>query len=216
MKIYIFSGLGADKRVFVNLKLPHQFEAVHIDWEIPGKEETLESYALRLAKNINKSEPFMLLGVSMGGMIATEISKKFQPLLTILISSVPLANELPGLFKWTGRFGLHKLIPAAMYKNVSIAKRIFTTEQPQNKLLIRQVIKDTDPRFVTWAVNAILNWHNETLPNPYVHIHGKEDEVLPVKNTHPTHIIMEGKHLLVLENTEALNAILKEILTPYQ
>jgi len=216
VKIYIFSGLGADKRVFVNLQLPPQFEPVHIDWEIPAKEETLESYALRLAKNIDTQNPFTLLGVSMGGMIATEIAKKYQPRLTILISSVPIAKELPPLFKWTGRVGIHKIIPAALYKNVSIAKRIFTTEQPQNKILIRQVIQDTDPRFVTWAVNAILNWHNETLPKPYVHIHGKQDEVLPIKYTHPTHIIMEGKHLLVLENTGALNSLLQEILTPYR
>src|SRR5687767_12739166 len=111
MKVYFISGLAADKRVFKYISLPAGCEAVHLEWITPQKDETLASYALRLAAAINREEPFALVGLSFGGMLATEIAKQYKPAVTILISSVPVAKQLPGYFRMAGKMGLHKFVP---------------------------------------------------------------------------------------------------------
>jgi hypothetical protein len=45
--IYLFSGLGADERVFQHLDISGH-EHVFVKWVIPKTDETIESYAARL------------------------------------------------------------------------------------------------------------------------------------------------------------------------
>ena len=98
MKVYGISGLGADKRVFEKLTL--DLELIPIDWITPYKNERIEDYAKRLSKKIDKKEEFIIIGVSFGGLIATEISKILKSKLTILISSA----EILLAFEITSRF----------------------------------------------------------------------------------------------------------------
>jgi surfactin synthase thioesterase subunit len=78
-RIYLISGLGADRRVFKKLVFPTDFELIYLDWITPEPAESLEAYAARLALNIDTSAPFYLIGLSFGGMLATEIAKKLNP-----------------------------------------------------------------------------------------------------------------------------------------
>jgi hypothetical protein len=76
MKAYFISGMAADARVFRHIRLPEGYEPVYLDWIDPVPHESLRSYALRLAERIDKNHPFILLGLSFGGMLGTEIAKK--------------------------------------------------------------------------------------------------------------------------------------------
>ena len=124
MKVYFISGLAADKRVFKYIELPPDFEIVHLDWVEPLKNETLSHYSDRLSEKIDTGEPFSVIGLSMGGMIASEIAKRLNPLQTILISSVPASNHLPVYFRWASSMGLHKLVPVSFVKSLAIMKRL--------------------------------------------------------------------------------------------
>ena len=93
MIIYCFSGLGADKRVFKHLKLDANL--IHVDWIEPFENESIKSYSKRLSLKIPEDgKNFGILGVSFGGLIATEISKILNPKITILISSAETKYEL--------------------------------------------------------------------------------------------------------------------------
>lgn len=212
MKVYFISGLAADSRVFKHIKLPVGHEAVYLDWIEPGKNESLQQYAYRLAEKINPSREFALIGLSMGGMMATEIAKLYKPAVTILLSSVPTNAHLPSYFKWAYRLGLHKVVPVGLLKTASILKRGLTPDSPEDKQVLKQVIKDSDPRFIKWAMQAILSWKNEEVPQPYWHIHGTKDEILPLKYTSPTHLIAGGNHLMIMSKANELNSLLKELL----
>jgi pimeloyl-ACP methyl ester carboxylesterase len=213
MKVYFISGLAADSRVFQHIKLPAGFEIVHLDWIAPQKKESLAAYALRLAGKIDVSMPFALVGLSMGGMIAAEIAKKQRPVVTILLSSVPASSQLPAHFKFVYFLRLHRLVPAPVFKSASILKRFFSVDAKADKLVLRQVIKDSDPKFIRWAIDAILQWKNEEITQPLWHIHGAEDEILPIRYTKPTHIIEKGAHMMVMSKAGELNTLLNGIFT---
>ena len=85
-KIFIFSGLGADHRVFHKMNF-QEFEPVFIHWLEPLPKETIEAYALRISRQITESKP-IVLGISFGGIMAIEVSKllPFQKLILLLFS----------------------------------------------------------------------------------------------------------------------------------
>jgi pimeloyl-ACP methyl ester carboxylesterase len=213
MKVYFISGLAADRMVFKNIVLPAGCEIVHLDWIEPLMNESLHDYALRLAQKIDTRNPFAIIGLSMGGMLAAEIAAVMHPAVVILISSVPSSKDLPGYFKWAGKLGLHKLVPVKMVKSAAIVKRFFTTETSEDKLIIRKCIEASDPAFIRWAMDAILKWKGKTLTVPYIHIHGTRDEVLPIKYTKPTHVIAKAGHLLVMNRAGEINKILQHAFT---
>ncbi len=213
MKVYFISGLAADKRIFTHIELPPGFEMVYLDWIKPIRGESLESYALRLAKQINRDENFGLIGLSLGGMIATEIAKKYPPVTTILLSSISTSTHIPPHFRLAYALRLHKIMPMKLIKSLSIIKRLFTAEKSGDKEIIKQVIRDSDPDFIRWAMGAILEWKNIDAPNPLCQIHGSKDEILPLKYTNPTHTIINGTHMMVLTKAEEINLLLRELLT---
>lgn len=210
MNVYFISGVGADWRVFSNLKLPAGCAAHHLDWIKPEINETLASYAKRLAEGIDRSKPFILVGLSFGGMLATEINALYPAKLVVLISSVPTSDQLPPYFKMAGRINLHKLVPVSLLKSMSLLKRLFTAETPEAKKFLRQAIRSADTGFIRWSLDAIVKWRGHHRPSSYIHIHGSQDFILPTRFTGYTHLVKGGGHLMVLTRASDINRILAE------
>jgi pimeloyl-ACP methyl ester carboxylesterase len=211
MKVYFISGLAADRRVFKYISLPEGFETVYLDWIPPNKNETLESYSLRLASEIDTSAPFALVGLSMGGMIAAEITKTYKPAACVLLCSVPTHKHFPTHFRWAYYLRLHRLLPVSLIKLASKLKRGLTADNKEDQQLLKAVIADSDPKFIRWAMHAILSWRNETIPESLWHIHGSRDEILPIRFTHPTHTVKGGNHLMIMSKAPELNVFLQEV-----
>ena len=212
MTVYFIPGLGADRRVFKHIQLPTGYSIQHINWLPPEPGESLTHYAQRLAAMIPEKEPFCLVGLSFGGMLATEISKFRQPEKTILIASIQAPDELPFYFKWAAPLKLHKVLPVGLFQQASIAKRIFTTETREDKELLRKIIRESDPAFLRWAMGAILEWKTEQPIGKIYHIHGTGDRLLPVRYTKPTHLIPGAGHLMVMNRAQEINNTLASIL----
>lgn len=212
MKVYCISGLGADRRVFSKLRFPQPFEMVHLPWITPKKGEELETYAGRMAAKIDLGEPYILCGLSMGGMVASCIAARYRPALTILLSSIPVSSDLPPIYRLAGALQLHRLLPISLFTSAAMFKRYLTGETPADKALIRQMIRDTDEVFIRWAFCAVLRWKFFQRPEPLIHIHGTRDGILPVRHTRPTHLIQGGDHLMVLSRAEEINVLLEKLL----
>ncbi|WP_127133132.1 alpha/beta fold hydrolase [Pseudoflavitalea rhizosphaerae] len=210
-RVYFISGLAADERVFKHIRLPEGVEMVHLNWIKPEKDESLPDYAMRLSEKIDVSEPFALVGLSFGGMLATEIAKRFRPVQTVLISSIPLSAHLPKYFRAAAAIRLHKVVPIGFVKMMARSKRFFTRETGEDKKLLLQIIQESDTSFIRWAMHAILTWKNEELPEQLMHIHGTRDEVLPGRLTTPTHVIPKAGHLLVMTEPKKVNNLLAEV-----
>ena len=130
--------------------------------------------------------------------MAVEIARLTSPVCTIILGSVTLSSQLPVYFKAVRRLHLLELLPAGFFKFAAIIKRLFTRESKQDKILIRQMIRDADPGFIKWAMGAVLAWKNDITPHPLRHLHGSRDEMFPIWLTRPTHPISGGGHLLVM------------------
>lgn len=207
MKVYAISGLGADKRVFQYLNL--NCELIPIEWIKPEKGESIESYSLRLSKNIDTSEKFGILGVSFGGLVAVEMSKNLNPKLTILISSVEQRNELRSIYRIFGKLSLAKLIPKKLFDPPRfIANWLFKTKE---KELLNQILNDTDLSFTKWAVNELINWENTTkLKNRTLKIEGSHDKLIPPQKGANSYLIANGEHLMIVDRASEISAIINE------
>jgi pimeloyl-ACP methyl ester carboxylesterase len=212
MNVYFISGLAADRRVFQNIVLPEGYTPHYLDWITPQKNETLQQYAERLTERIDPSTPFVVVGVSFGGMLAIEIAKKFPSSRAILISSVPSSQNLPAYFRWAGKLRLHKLVPVSLLKLAAQTKRLFTVETNAQKKFLNEMIRKSDAGLIRWSINAILSWRSEEPHAQYIHIHGSRDEILPLKYAGGTHIINGAGHMMVLTRAQEINRIIKEAL----
>ncbi|MCZ4245755.1 alpha/beta fold hydrolase [Pedobacter punctiformis] len=214
MKVYLISGLGADKRIFSKIKLDNQFEIIHLDWIEYSESDDMISYAKKLSKGIDHTKPFCIVGVSFGGMIATEIAKILNPKITIVISSIINSKQLPRLYKFSGNLGLLNIIPAAVLKssNKLTQNYYFGTKLPEEKDLLNKIVEDTDPNFLKWAIGVILAWNNQVRPKNLYHIHGTNDKIFPIKKVEPDFVIKNGGHFMVYQNAEEISTLINTLL----
>ena len=211
-KVYFISGLGADKRVFSFLDLSF-CEPVFIEWITPLKNESLESYARRLLDTIPEKHP-VVVGVSFGGMLATEMAKADPELKAVIIASNKSAKEFPGYLRASKYFPVYRWLPNNMLKKSAYAfKWVLGKNEKAQKRIILDIIRETDMGFVKWAVNAILYWNNTEIPENITHIHGTGDKLLPYKFVKADYTIPNGRHVLPLDHPIEISQILKSVIT---
>ena len=209
MKIFAISGLGADQRIFEYLTL--EYDLIPVEWIKPNPKEPIIEYSKRLIKKykIGEHETFGILGVSFGGLIATEISKLVTPKFTILISSVATRNELSGILKFIGRLKLIEVLPAKLLNPPKpVAYYMFGT---QNKALLNAILDATDLNFTKWALSELVTWKNETQLHNLIKICGTEDKLLPAKGDNAI-LIEKGQHFMIVDCAKEISDIINSTL----
>jgi len=203
MKIYCFSGLGADKRAFQFLDLsPH--ELIHVDWIEPHANESLASYAQRMGQEVNQNEDYVLMGLSFGGMIVQELAQIVQAKKVIVISSIATEKEKPLRMRLTKALKLYDFVPDRYFIQPSkIAFKMFGVNTQAEKELLIEILQDGDPKFIRWAIASIGNWSN-TARVPAFRIHGDSDPLFPVRNVQPDYIVKGGSHLMVVSHSKEI------------
>lgn len=209
IKAYFVSGLGGDKRLFAAIRMPEHVEPVYLDWIPALQHESLTNYAYRLGSAIPDKEPCILVGLSMGGMIVTELAKTKNCQKLILISSTPTSNGLPSWYRWAGGIKAEKWVPLSFIKAGSLLKRFFSTESSKEKELLRDMIRNTKAEHLRWSMSAIIHWKQSEFPQSIVHIHGSKDRIIPIRLLRPTHVIPGAGHLMILQQSERINEILE-------
>lgn len=208
-EIYIFSGLGADERVFQRLDFSG-YSTTFIKWIVPKDKETLEQYATRLLEQITTTKP-TLIGLSFGGLVAVEVAKQIVTEKVILIASAKTKTEIPFYYRFAGQLGLHKLLPIRLLKSSNfITNWFFGTISTFDKELLKQILIDTDPTFLKWAIDRVARYSNQTQTQNILHIHGTSDRLLPLIFVKCNSTIKNGGHLMTLNNADELNQILRQ------
>jgi pimeloyl-ACP methyl ester carboxylesterase len=213
-KVYLISGLGADSRLFKNIKLHADCEIILVDWHIPASGDTLTTYAQSIVKQYNIQNNSTVVGVSLGGMISVEIAKQVNLDNVILISSIKTDSEAPWYFKFFRNLPVYKAIPGKLMTHVGfLVKPMFGNMAPNDLALFKSMLRNSSPIFLKWAMQAVLYWKNDVkIPNLY-HIIGDKDLVFPHQNIkNPTAVIKGGTHIMVFDKANEINTLLAGIL----
>jgi len=212
-KVYFVSGLGADERVFRNLKLPN-VEVIHINWIKPSEEDTMTSYAAKLLVQIDVSIPVCILGLSFGGMLAVELGHLIADCQVVLLSSAVTASAIPLRYKLLGKWKVPNKVPFSIIRKANAwTYYYFGIKRGQHKALLADILVHMDEYFFRWAIQAILTWENEKVPFNLTQIHGTKDKILPLVETSNLIKVKGGGHFMVLEEADLVTKVLKDILS---
>jgi pimeloyl-ACP methyl ester carboxylesterase len=209
--IYCISGLGADERAFSKLKIKG-FTLHVIAWLMPAKDETIEQYAKRMRVDITEENP-ILMGLSFGGMVCTEIAKQIQVSKIIIISSIKSSKELPLWMRTVAKLKLNKIVPLKSSRLTQpVQNKMLGIQSEEEKALVSSLRREADLPYTNWAVNQAINWKNDWQhPNIY-HIHGDKDNMFPIKNIKADYTIKNGGHFMIMnraaEVSDCINAAL--------
>jgi pimeloyl-ACP methyl ester carboxylesterase len=211
-KIFLISGLGADTRVYNNIEL-NNHDVVYVDWIEPHQTDTLTTYSQKLIYHYNIIPKSVVLGNSLGGMIAIEIAKIIPLEKMILISSIKTSEEEPRYFGLLRSLPFYKLIPVKLFNTMEpLIKPFFGRMNPNDNWLFVDMLKNSSPVFLKWAMYAVLHWKNNIVPANTYQITGDKDLVFPQKRIKGSIIMKGGTHIMIFEKAKEISKILNRIL----
>ena len=211
--VYLMPGLAASSSIFERIVLPTEsFEVILLDWVQPKKDETLVSYAQRMAQKV-VHENAVLIGVSFGGILVQEMTAFLTLKKLIIISSVKTRDEMPRRIKFAKTTNAYKLLPTSLLNNVEkLIKYSFGNVINQKLKLYEKFLHLRNKEYLDWAIEQVVCW-DRSVPDPKViHIHGDLDEVFPAKNINSFIPIKGGTHIMILNRFRWFNQYLPDII----
>lgn len=214
--IYFVPGQGADDRLFDSLKLHKSFEIRDIKYFTPSKNMTMSEFARQLATQIDTTKPFILIGVSLGGMLSTEMSDFLNPEEIILISSAKQHTELPKRYTFQQKIPIYKALPPRTIKaGAKIMQPIVEPDRNKQKTTFKSMLDRKDPKFLKRTIHMIINWERTAHRTDIIHIHGNNDKTIPIKNVNYDYLIENGSHMMALTRSQEISEIINSILLKY-
>lgn len=213
-KVYLIHGQGSDARLFSKLTLNIGFDTICLNLPLPAKGTNMQSFAQQLNPKIDTSGPFILIGVSLGGMVAAELNDILHPLQTIIISSAKNRNELPNRYKFMRAIPLYKLFPAFLIKGSSfIMQPLVEPDRKKEKSIFKSMLRKKNKYFLKRTIPMIVNWQKKyNTGKALMHIHGTKDHTIPIKNIIADIVIKNGSHMMVLTQAKLISEKINELL----
>tara|TARA_B100001113_G_scaffold218718_1_gene179414 strand:- start:46 stop:699 length:654 start_codon:yes stop_codon:yes gene_type:complete len=212
INVYLMPGMAANSKIFEYIRLPEIYQIHKLDWIIPKKNETLKFYAKRICKKIDQPDP-ILIGVSFGGILIQEVSKYLNYKKIVIISSIKTNEELPISMKMAKKTKIHKILPFKWINNIDkLALFAFGDGIKKKVKLYQKYLSYKDPNYLKWAMDCIVNWDQKEIIKEIIHIHGKKDNVFPVKNLSGRVYLIEGNHAIIITRANQINKLLIELL----
>lgn len=213
ISVYFMPGLAASSLIFERIALPQELFDVHLlDWELPIGDESLTSYAKRMAEKITAPNP-VLIGVSFGGILVQEMAAFLSPKKVIIISSVKSNLEFPRRMKMAKTTKAYKLIPTSIFSNIEkLSTFSFGKSITQRLKLYERFLSVRDVYYLDWAIKNVILWEPTRVNPNVIHIHGDADEVFPIENIKKCIVVKGGTHVMILSKYKWLNENLPAII----
>ncbi len=186
--IHVLPGMGADQRMYPGpwRSLP---DCNFIDWPDYGQERTINALARRVIATEHIQPGSVLIGSSLGGMVACEIANLISIERLVLIGSAKSKAEIGGLLRL-----LHPLVDLTPLSLIQKAAG-------QWPGVIAQMFKDRDPAFIRAMIKAIFIWDGLQPHGLKVfRIHGDRDPVIPA----PPEVdhLLHGGHFVAMTHAD--------------
>ncbi len=210
-RLILFPGLAADGRLFGPQRvLPVRLEVP--PWPEPEPREDLFAYAGRIARSIRPGGRIFLGGVSFGAIVAMEVARHLSADGVFLIGGCRSHREISALFHFT--CATASRLPLSLFPIVRAlappALKLFEGLNREQTRLYVTMMRDASPAQARWAAGQIVRWSSpRDPPAPVFQIHGRDDEILPLRWQSPDRVI-EGRHLISLTRPDEVNRYLMQ------
>lgn len=207
MMLYLLPGVGCDARLFSQLDLGG-VEMKVLEWPPFPKGCTLAQLAAKLRPLVDASEPHILGGVSMGGMVAQELALLTNPQKVILISTWTGPQEFPAYVRVAKALGLAHLISGfSMRATWPFKMMLGRRDKATDQLLFEMAIKQTGTK-IRHGVEAVLRWEGSRWNGPVVRIQGNSDRVTPLRFP-VDYMVQGGPHIMVLVRASEVSSAIR-------
>lgn len=212
--VYCLHGQGSDTRLFTHFRLDSTaFNLYLITLPMPDCGGNMAQLATKILAEIDTTEAFILVGVSLGGMVAVEINEQFRAQKVVLISSAKSSKEIPFRYRFMHFLPIYRLIPRVLYKvGARLMQPIIEPDRRRQAAIFNAMLSDKNALFLKRSTRLIVDWQRTNSANNIVQIHGTKDHTLPIKKTHSDYTIKNGSHLMMLTEGEQLSALVNQIL----
>ncbi|MCI5073246.1 alpha/beta hydrolase [bacterium] len=219
MNIVCIPGLGANALVFVPQQ-NHFAERLQVPGFLkPKKKESLQDYCMRWSEVLQEKlpKPYVLVGMSMGGMMAQELSQYLDPQALILLGS--LQKPMPKQFLHQLAESLGQRLPNAVLKAIRSCSphwiAFFEGLSTKDKHLIKTMSRQIEIDFFRWQGQAAAAWIKTGFLGEYrcpvFRAHGGKDTVLFLdKKLGPDDLFLpQARHLINLTHAQQINAFIE-------
>jgi pimeloyl-ACP methyl ester carboxylesterase len=186
--ICVLPGMGADARMFPApwRRLP---DSVFPGWGDMDEKESISSVAEEITNRNGIRDGDILIGSSLGGMVAAEIAKIRQIKMLFLVGSARGPEELNGILRHLRSFARELPIRVAQETVAPFAGQLGA------------MFRDADPRFVRNMTKAIFEWRGLPDGITEIHrIHGRHDGIIPPPRDNCE--LVDGGHLIAMTHAE--------------
>ncbi|MTG97976.1 alpha/beta hydrolase [Myroides albus] len=211
--IFFFPGMTSNSLIFERINIDLDlYEPFYFEWLPIVEEQSLSEYCDRYIELMPQPNP-VLIGVSFGGIIAQEISKKIEVRKTIIISSVRSNKEFPNLYRFARKTKLYKLLPTGKVNFFLKVYQFFLSKKHKERMIMYdKYLPLRSKGYLDWCIDKILNWNQESNLENVIHIHGEKDELFPIKNIENAIVLKGGTHAMILTKYKWFNSHLSNII----
>lgn len=188
MKYFLLPGMGADERMY-DAQWDRLGDVTRMKWPQDCQANTLTDLAHQLIKAYEIEEDAVVIGSSLGGMVACEIAHLSHIQQIVLIGSATSPTEISALLQW-----LHPLIDHAPLS-------LLQWSAGSCPLELTRMFQTSSPTFLRTMSKAVFAWngYESSWPKP-LRIHGTRDFVIPCP-TNPDFTI-DGGHLIAMTHSK--------------
>lgn len=187
--IYALPGMGADNTMYCGpwRGLP---DSRFLDWPAYAGETTIEAIASRVVDEAGIPDGAVLIGTSLGGMVACEIARQRRLQSLVLIGSATAPEEISGVLA-----ALHPLVSVAPVRFLQAAAGKLPSD-------LMQMFSRSEPEFIRAMCRAVFHWRGlaPSCIDP-LRVHGRNDRVIPLPAE--ADLVLDGGHLIVITHAEA-------------
>lgn len=196
--IHALPGMGADRRMFPVPWTSLPGFIAH-DWPNSSGDRTIESIAGSVVDSFDINDGDVVIGASLGGIVACEIAKIRKLEALVLVGSATDPSEINQLLAL-----LHPLAEIAPINWIRFSAGKIPTD-------LTQMFSNVDAAFIRNMCAAIFRWQGlRDAKVPLHRIHGRKDLVIPP----PCHadLLLDGGHLISMTHASECSAFLKSII----
>ena len=212
MTVYLLPGIGCDHRLFDHFPL-EGYKTVALDWPPFPKGCTLASIAQAMVGQIDRNEPHVLVGVSMGGMVAQELAVLTNPVKVVLISSWTGPQEHPPALRFMKKMHWWWVINSfTVWASWPVKRFLGQRDRADDKLLYAMALSETAAK-IRIGIGAVMDWKGSPWKGPLGRIHGDKDMVIPLRFP-VDYVVKGGEHIMVLSRSKEVAGLLQKAIAP--